>query len=277
METYLQNFITKLSLTDGASPLTAQSYMRYLSRFFSVANISHPRKITEQKIQDFRLALHNENKKKQTINCYLIALRQFLKHLKKQGIETLDFSLIELSKQDERKIEVLTNEDAEKLFAEAKNNSRAYAILKCLYSTGLRVHELAALPKELKLTAEGGYTVLGKGGRTRLVYFGEGAREAIRAYAPTIDGSTDPRLFPIALGNIKKIVRKVANRAGFKGKRIGAHAFRHLFATTLRRNKVDIRVVQTMLGHKSIASTQIYDTVVNEETRHAHALLTSFG
>lgn len=277
MDTYLQNFASHLALTEGASPLTVQGYTRYLLRFFSMADISHPRKITESKVHAFRVALYAEQLAKSTVSLHLSALRKFLHHLKKQGVETFDWTLIELPKKGKRLPKVHSRETYEKILLEAKSHDiLTYTALMVIYSTGLRIHELAALPKVLNLDADQGYMVRGKGDKDRVVYFNSAALEAISAYlAHRTD--TSPRLFPVAIGNLSFRLKRAAHRAGFVGQEIGAHSFRHFFATEFYRTTKDLIALQELLGHSSIETTRIYVHIVNEDKKRLHALLPSFG
>ena len=143
---------------------------------------------------------------------------------------------------------------------------RDRALLELLYSTGCRVGEAAGMTVERLDLAQGSIVVLGKGAKERLVYLCERAREALRAYLPYRAirfGSSSGPLFLNMRGTklsergMELIVDRRSLASGQR-KRVSPHAFRHSFATHLVENGADIRVVQELLGHASVSTTQIY-------------------
>ena len=157
---------------------------------------------------------------------------------------------------------------------------RNRAILEVLYGCGLRVSEAASLRISHVYLTEGFIDVIGKGDKQRLVPLGEVAAEAIRAYLPDRPAPAERRfediLFlnkfgkPLSRVSIFKLVKDQAMVAGIH-KEISPHTFRHSFATHLIENGADLRIVQEMLGHESILTTEIY-THIDTSTWHQSVL-----
>jgi integrase/recombinase XerD len=154
---------------------------------------------------------------------------------------------------------------------------RMRCLIEMLYATGLRVSELIALPLSAATTRERFLVVRGKGDKDRLVPLNEAAREAARTWLAALReaGATDGRwLFPSdgASGHLTRqaFARDLKTLAGAAGLRAGAlspHVLRHAFASHLLQNGADLRVVQELLGHADIATTQIYTHVLDERLK----------
>ena len=200
-------------------------------------------------------------------------------HFCKTHIATgIEFSDIELQKSQERKVEYLTTDELQDIVKHIGTDDiadlRDRAIILTIYSTGLRVSELTALDiKHVNLdTME--FAIIGKGRKVRVVYLTEWSCEAIRAYLEK--GKTTSPLFlkhgkhfPVDAGAddvrfdrflVTKMISARALKAGIV-KPVSAHTLRHSFATTLLWNGADLRSIQELLGHKNIATTQVYTHV----------------
>ncbi|RFC62914.1 site-specific tyrosine recombinase XerD [Fulvimarina endophytica] len=153
--------------------------------------------------------------------------------------------------------------------------ARLRVLVELLYATGLRVSELVSLPRSLLASRSRTITVLGKGGKERLVPIGAEARAALDAYgavwkqAGMREGETF--LFPAAseTGHLSRQVfarelKDLAVRAGINAEKISPHVLRHAFASHLLQNGADLRAVQELLGHSDISTTQIYTHVLEE-------------
>ena len=151
-----------------------------------------------------------------------------------------------------------------------------------LFSTGLRVSELGNLKIDSVNLKRDEFTVRGKGDKLRVVFISEPAKAALKTYLNRrVD--TSPYLFichdrakngrensgPLTARSIQRLVERYAKAAGIT-KRITPHTMRHTFATDLLRNGADIRSVQSMLGHASITTTQIYTHITDERLREVH-------
>ncbi len=157
--------------------------------------------------------------------------------------------------------------------------ARLYALVELLYATGLRVSELVALPKSAARTREAFITVRGKGGRDRLVPLTPAAREAIAAFreamktaAPALGESkwlfpSDAESGHLTRQAFARDLKTLAAGVGIRAASISPHVVRHAFASHLLQNGADLRIVQELLGHADISTTQIYTHVLDERTR----------
>jgi len=160
------------------------------------------------------------------------------------------------------------------------NALRDRAMMTTLYASGMRASELTSLKRRDVNESLGVMRVIGKGSKERIVPAAKLATEAIRTYLPHrlpdgFDGENPDELFlsrrgkPLGRGEVYRVVRKYAQRAGLHGK-VGAHTLRHCFATHLLAGGADLRSVQEMLGHSDIATTQIYTHVDAERLKSIH-------
>ncbi|NCF75145.1 MAG: tyrosine-type recombinase/integrase, partial [Xanthomonadaceae bacterium] len=271
-----------LEIEKGSSLKTVRNYGFYLKRFIDFAKIKFVNEITAGNVRKFRLWLNRQknfkgdNLKKSTQNYHLIALRNFLKYLSKRDIKSLASEKIELAKLGEHIIEFLDKEDLKRfLQAPLETNARDIikkrdkAILELLFSTGLRVSELANLTKESINLKKDEFTVRGKGNKPRLVFLSDQAKKCLKEYLEKrIDMSpflfirydkaskklNDKDDFPLNVRSIERLTLKYAKLSGIT-KKVTPHTIRHSFATDLLANGADIRSVQIMLGHSSIATT----------------------
>ena len=294
IENLLTEFLEHLEIEKGRSQRTLRNYDFYLRRFLEWAKFPAPREITLDKVRRFRLWLNRnvvgrdgQAPKVTTQNYHLIALRSFLKFLAKRDIATLAPEKIELAKHPDRQVEFLEEEELVRLLNSPLKGGdnlvslRDSAILEMLFSTGLRVSELANLEIENVNMKRDEFTVTGKGGKRRIVFLSEKARDAIKKYlAKRQDQSQhlfvshdrakgkrdDLNLTP---RSVQRIVDKHTRKAGIT-KKVSPHTMRHTFATDLLRGGADIRSVQAMLGHASITTTQIYTHVTNKHLRDVH-------
>ena len=213
-------------------------------------------------------------------------MRAFLKYLTKNDIKTLAPEKIELSKIPKRSVEVLSREELERIFKAVdrldKAGLRDIAILETLYSTGLRVSELASLNRNQVDLKRREFMVRGKGAKPRIIFLSEKAAQAITKYLKSREDNFDPLFINNMKGDItdhekkrlstvsiEAIVRKYARKAGVV-KKVTPHTLRHSYATELLINGADIRSVQEMLGHSSITTTQIYTHVTNKKLKEIH-------
>lgn len=300
MHSFIQQFLTYCEVTKNQSPKTIENYKHYLARFeefLATKNLQNlkPKDLTVQLVNEYRLYLNRLTDQKEntlsikTQNYHIIALRAFLKYLIKNDIETLPPEKIELSKIPERTVEVLSREELQRLFDATDNNTaqgaRDIAILETLYSTGLRVSELANLNRDQIDLKRREFMVRGKGRKPRIVFLSSHAAEIIKNYLSKRADNFDPLFVPIPRGknqetnilankrlstvSIQAIVSKYARKAGII-KKVTPHTLRHSFATELLVNGADIRSVQELLGHASITTTQIYTHVTNKALREIH-------
>jgi integrase/recombinase XerD len=197
-------------------------------------------------------------------------------------------ALIDLPRQGQRLPDTLDQQEVEALLGattgEGLTGLRDRAFLELLYAAGLRVSEAIGLDRE-DLYAGGFVRVIGKGDKERLVPVGDVAQEAIAAYLAARDDGRDDR-DPAGLAaeplftsvrdrrldrmTAWRILRAAATRAGLTG-RVTPHTLRHSFATHLLEGGADLRVVQELLGHASITTTQLYTHITGERIRQVYA------
>ncbi len=286
-------FLEYVEIERGRSLNTVRNYDHYLNKFFEFGKIKNASDITEEVIRQFRLALNRSSgqkvrgqsaatMKKTTQNYYMIAIRSFLKFLRKRNVAATSPDVIELAKTGSRDIDHLSGDEL-KRFLSAPDGSdiaslRDRALLELFFSTGLRLSELCSLNRDLDLSKDE-FSIRGKGDKVRVVFLSDTAKEVIRAYLKlrkdmyeplfvntSFRTSSDARLTP---RSIQRIVKHYATKAGIY-KKVTPHVLRHSFATDLLSNGADIRSVQMMLGHANIATTQVYTHVTDKQLREVH-------
>ncbi len=301
-----REFLEYLEIEKGRSILTVRNYDHYLTRFLEYAKNDDPKKLTENVVREYRLWLNRQpgtrtgrnvdTLKRKTQNYYLIALRAFLKYVRKKGFESLNPERIELAKVPERSLDLISTAELNRLMDAPDKSTlsglRDKAILELLFSTGLRVSELCGLSQEDVDLTRDEFSVRGKGDKVRVVFLSDTARNAIKAYLKERKDfddamfvqygknskkeavkNKDLRLTP---RSVQRIIKRYATIAGITRK-VTPHVIRHSFATDLLSNGADIRSVQALLGHANIATTQIYTHVTDKHLRDIHKKFHSRG
>lgn len=293
---YINEFVEHLEIELSRSPKTIDNYVRSLLQFLEASNCQEPADITAEKVRAFRVFLNRkevfgESLKKSTQNYHVVVLRTFLKFLAKRDVKTLAAEKIEIGKTPDRQVDFLEYEEVLSLIQAADGNTlralRDRAILELFFSSGLRISELTALNKSSINLAKEEFSVRGKGSKLRVVFLAPDAKDALSRY---LEKRTDmdealfiryPKkgLMNTALATkeslrltprtIQRMVKYYAKKAGIT-KDVHPHTLRHSFATDLLMNGADIRSVQSMLGHSSITTTQIYTHVTNERLKEIH-------
>jgi integrase/recombinase XerD len=211
------------------------------------------------------------------------AVRQFYRFALGEGWRTDDPSRrVEAPRQGRPLPKILSREEVERLIAAAAARDGAAGVrLACLveltYASGLRVSELVALPLAAVARDPAYLIVKGKGGKERLAPLGEAARTAVKAWlavrpaAKDAGGRDNPWLFPsrgaggrLTARRVAQMMDEAAVAAGIDRSKVSPHVLRHAFATHLLEGGADLRVVQTLLGHADIATTQIYTHVAQD-------------
>lgn len=276
----MEDFLRHLSVEKNASAHTIRNYRIDLVSFHSYFRASRgdgfdPGSLTPVDLRAFLSSLYEKNAKT-SIARRLAALRSFYRYLFRQGLVSSDVAARVPSPRAERRLpRHLSVGETEKLLATPEGSSpiglRNRAILELLYSTGLRVAELASLNTgDLTSLPEGeGGTlrVQGKGRKERLVVCGTTARKAVAEYLAVRQGfgprDEEPALFlntrggRLTVRSIERMVEATALAAGLPGD-ITPHTLRHSFATHLLANGADLRLIQELLGHSSLSTTQKY-------------------
>lgn len=294
-----REFLEYLEIEKGRSLHTVRNYEHYLDRFLVYAKIDDPKKVTEGVVREYRLWLNRQpgvrvgrqtdTLKRKTQNYYLIALRAFLKYLRKRNIESLNPERIELAKVPERHIDLISPAELDRLMKgpdlTTERGLRDKAILELLFSTGLRVSELCSLSIEDVDLSRDEFSIRGKGDKIRVVFVSDAAKDSIRAYLKARkdmddamfiqygknqkNAKTDNKDLRLTPRSVQRIIKQYATIAGITRK-VTPHVMRHSFATDLLSNGADLRSVQALLGHANIATTQVYTHVTDKHLRDVH-------
>jgi site-specific recombinase XerD len=295
----IERFLQHIEVEKGAAPLTVEVYRRYLRRFSEWLGDSAPETGLEdidlELVRRYRLYLSRFEGpdgaplKKATQSYYIIALRALLRYLVVQcNVATLAPEKIELPKSTSRSVSFLNADQMGRLLNSPDisnvNGLRDRAILETLFSTGLRVSELARLNRDQVDLERKEFGVIGKGSKPRVVFLSDEAAEWIRRYLETredhfkplfirhagrVDMSKDGQNMRLTPRSIQLMVSKYSRICGLPVKAT-PHTLRHSFATDLLSAGADIRSVQEMLGHESIRTTQVYTHVTDRQLREVH-------
>ncbi|MCX7819165.1 MAG: site-specific tyrosine recombinase XerD [Kiritimatiellae bacterium] len=288
MRPFIDQFIEFLELERGLSPHTLAAYrtdLREFERFLAARRVASPAEIGRAEIVAFLMEGRDAGLRSPTIARRLAAIRSWFRYLHGEGLLAADVAeTMDAPKLWRALPDALTQREADRLLA-APDLDRAHgvrdrALLELMYATGLRVSEVAGLTLDRVRLEERVLRCLGKGGRERLVPFGETARAWLLRYLeeerPRLAGRrASSALFLSARGGalnrrtIWAIVRRSAARAGL-AKRVHPHTLRHTFATHLLANGAPLRVIQELLGHADIATTQIYTHVDAGRLKQVH-------
>lgn len=302
LEQLKREFLEHIEIEKGRSLKTVENYDHYITRYLEFSKVKNPEDIDGTSVREFRLWLNRQSMgnnratgktvSRKTQNYYMIALRVFLKYLTRKKIKSMSAEEIDLAKIPERHIDLISPSDLSRLLksspADDLKSLRDRAILELLFSTGLRVSELCSLTNDIDFTS-GEFSIRGKGGKIRVVFISDDARDTLKKYLSLRKDMSDA-LF-VQLGSQKKknldikaldrrsierIVKQCAVKAGIS-KKVTPHVIRHCFATDLLSNGADIRSVQMMLGHANIATTQIYTHVTDRQLKDIHTKFHSKG
>ena len=277
----IRDFQNYLKIERGMSPNTVSSYSHDAEELLEFCKGLSVKEISTEKVVDFLGRMTDRGVSKRSQARVLSSLRSFFSWCIEEGeIESDPCARIDMPKLGKYIPSVLSVDEVtriiESVAPEGENGKRDRAILEVLYGCGLRVSEAASLKISGIWFKEGFVSIVGKGDKQRLVPLGETASDAIKAYleerpAPA-DRSFSDVLFlnrngrPLSRVSIFKLVKTQAMAAGID-KEISPHTFRHCFATHLIENGADLRLVQEMLGHASILTTEIY-THIDSSTWH---------
>lgn len=270
---YIEIFLEALSAEKGRSPKTLESYGSDLTHAKDA--LGDLRHVTNSELQVY---LSNLPDKASSIARKASALRGFYKFLMLEKIIKKNPSVgLELPKRKKTLPKFLSIEEIELLISSAgdvKNSTRLRAMIELLYASGLRVSELCELPRTAVLGDR--LLIHGKGAKERLVPMHESAQNALNKWLE-ISHSDFPKskyVFPstsktghITRDGFFKILKKCAVLAGIDPTRVSPHVLRHSFASHLLAGGANLRVIQTMLGHEDISTTQIYTHVLPQKLR----------
>ncbi|HEX8964980.1 MAG TPA: tyrosine-type recombinase/integrase [Patescibacteria group bacterium] len=294
----INEFLDYLSIEKNCSKLTIRDYRHYLDTFDSWYSSALPGKTIEDldlaTVRKFRVFLANKvdekglTLKRVTQNYYVIALRSFLRFLIKNDVKTLEPSKIDLPKTESRSLKFLEKDHVDRLVTVVDTSKeeglRDRAMLELLFSTGLRVSELCSLNRDKINLERREFGVIGKGGKARIVFISDRAANWLQYYMDARKDVYKPLFIRYSGGEIpendgekmrltprsvERMVKKYVKAARLPVDAT-VHTLRHSFATDLLTNGADLRSVQEMLGHKNIATTQIYTHITNKQLKDVH-------
>jgi integrase/recombinase XerD len=294
-ERQVRAFLAMAAAERGAAANTLDAYRRDLADYLAHLDTAGRNAETAgvQDIRHYLQALSQQGFKPATIARRLSAVRQFHGFLYAEALRSDDPTVtLEGPRKGTSLPKVLTVADIDRLFAAVEAGIvkagaeprtrlaalRMAAMVELLYATGLRVSELITLPVQAISAAKDGLVVRGKGGKERLVLLTGAAKKAVQAYREARADAGLPGnsrfLFSAdsALGHVSRQVfardlKQLAGAAGLRTSALSPHVLRHAFATHLLQNGADLRIVQQLLGHADIATTQIYTHVLDERAR----------
>jgi integrase/recombinase XerD len=285
----IDEFCDALWLEDGLARNTLEAYRRDLAQFATWLEAEHGKKLLQGNVADIQAYLGHQFRKKTRASSaarLLSSLKRFFRYCLRQGKVKSDPTLkIDAPKLPRGLPRSLTEDDVESLLVaprvERALGLRDRAMLETLYASGLRVSELVSLKLSQVSQDMGIVRVMGKGSKERLVPLGEESLAWIRRYlkearTEMLRGRASDDLFVTAQGGAMTrqsfwhLLRRYALQAGLK-KPISPHTLRHAFATHLLNHGADLRVVQLLLGHSDISTTQIYTHVARERLKQLHA------
>lgn len=294
MSDLLLDYIEHLEVEGGRSVKTAENYRLYLERFVEFTNDIEVDKITTEIVRKYRLWLNryknfNDDELATITQSYhLIALRGFLKYVSNRDIASLSPEKIILPKVSRKQVTFLHYDEVERLLAQipldSESGLRDRAIIELLFSSGLRVSELVNLNRDHVNTKRREFMVRGKGQKDRPVFIGQAAADRVNEYLSARQDSLVPlfisyskNVTPSTTGeyrrltprSIQRLLAQYARLAGIT-KHVSPHTMRHSYATDLLMNGADIRSVQSMLGHSSISTTQVYTHVTDKHLREVY-------
>ena len=270
MSHWVQSFLTHLRGARNCSPHTLRAYEADLAGFLEKTRLTAPSGIDRGLVRGYIASLQAEGRSRATVLRKISAVRSFTRYLREQGQLARDpFVQVPTPKREKRLPKFLTESEMDELLAAGaaalgELGPRDRAILELLYSSGLRRSEVAALSVGDVDFLSGFIRVFGKGSKERLVPVGGGALSRLREYlgARASRGGGAPLFLNHRGGRLTHdgvalVVKRWARLAGFH-KPVTPHVFRHSMATHLLNSGCDLRSVQEMLGHKNLATTQVY-------------------
>lgn len=281
-------FLEMMSAERGAARNTIDAYRRDLSDYagYVAGRQQTLLDVPRETVNAYLDRLRHDGLSAASSARRLSAIRQLHRFLCADGIRGDDPTRIVASPKSRRALpKVLSIAEVDRLLttAEAEANAEAspakqasalrlYVLLELLYATGLRVSELVSLRRAAVMRDTSYLTVTGKGSKERVVPLNDRARDAIKSYLATLEPG--PFLFPASGADcylsrqvFARDLKGLAGRAGISSARVAPHVLRHAFASHLLAGGADLRVVQMLLGHADISTTQIYTHVLDKKLR----------
>lgn len=273
-----------------SSSNTLRAYKSDIKSFIKFININYNSPISSvetKHISDWLISLSDNNINRNSYLRKLSSIKEFYKFLHVEGIIKLDpTKSIEAPKKINNIPRILSIKQIEEIIENIKkeltpNNIRLLALVEIMYSTGLRVEELVSMPLNAINFNNNSIFIIGKGGRERIVPFGENAFGAIKNYLEVrslylAKGQSSEYLFPssgikgyLTSRRFAQLLKNVVAKTSVSHLSISPHILRHTFATHMLSGGADLRVLQEMLGHADISTVQIYTHIVDDKKKLA--------
>lgn len=287
MEKEINKFIEYLKYQRNYSDFTCNNYKKDLNEYnsFILNNKINYKNMDYNEAKEYVIYLNKKNAAKSTISRKLSSLRTFYKYLVLNNkVESNPFLLVSSPKKEKRIPKFINYNNMEEILnvpnIKTKEGQRERVILEVLYASGVRVSELVNIKlKDIDFSNKN-ILIFGKGSKERLVSFGDYALEYINLYLKEgrnllLDGVKSDYLIvgkkseKLTTRRVEQIIDDIIKRTSIK-LNITPHMFRHTFATHLLDNGCDLLVVQELLGHASLSSTEIYTHVSNEHLREVY-------
>lgn len=283
----IENFLAMITAERGVSLNTVKSYKTDLEQFFEFADTDNLSAITPQTVQNFLSYMHVQGFAPKTMARKLSAVKEFCKFLYSEKIISNNPAAEILTPKQEKNLpKYLTVAEIEMLISTAQEKhdyrwQRIAVMIELMYATGLRVSELVGLPENAINYNKSLLCVFGKGSKERVVPIAKKAMRCVLDYANFREefikkNCASPWLFPSlsAKGGhftrdaFYKDLKKIAAECQIYPSKVSPHVLRHSFATHLINNDADLRAVQKMLGHESIATTEIYTHITSQKLQN---------
>jgi len=288
MNALIEMFLDYVILERGLSERTREAYAADLAGFAAFAaglGVTSPNAVSRDHIVDYLMAERDRGLSVNSVSRRLVAIKVFFAYLQREGLLATNVTDVMDSPRLWKVLPgLLTPREVERLLAapdgEAPVAVRDRAVLELFYATGMRVSELCGLKLDDVHVDDGYLRCLGKGSKTRVVPFGSASREALERYLLTVRPRLEKKgpsrfVFLTVRGEafsrqrLWQIVRAYTRRAGID-KPVSPHTLRHSFASHLLANGAPLRVIQEMLGHADIATTQVYTHVDPQRLKAVH-------
>ncbi len=282
----LQEFLDYLSVEKGLAVNSIEAYSQDLVQyrdFLVKRKIKDISRVKRDDISQFLLKEKDRGLQTPSLARRLVAIKLFHRFLLKEGRLREDItSVLESPRLWQKLPQFLTLSEMEKMLKvpmpKGNEGIRDRAILELFYATGMRVSEVTGLKTEDVNLESAFLKCRGKGGKERIVPMGQVAIDSIKIYLSKVRSSLPKSEFlfcgasgkPLSRQRLWQLVKKYAKQGGIQ-KKITPHTFRHSFATHLLEGGADLRIVQELLGHSDIATTQIYTHVSRDHLKSVHS------
>ncbi len=288
MEELINRYLQYVTVEKGLSRNTIEAYKRdltYYQRFLKSRHVDSPGAITEKMVFDYLVSRRQGSLQAASIARSLVSIRNFHQFLLQENIAVHDpTENLDAPKLEKHLPQTLSSAQVEKLLNQPDLSStlgfRDRTILEMMYASGLRISEVIKLEEDNIDLSIAYVRCFGKGGKERIVPLGKTAVQFLKQYKKAVrskmlkPGSVNKALFITQQGGdfsrtgLWKVIKKYGRQAGII--KLTPHLLRHSFATHLLEHGADLRSIQEMLGHSSIATTQIYTSIAKEGLKRIH-------